>query len=108
MTIQNEIKRRSFPLAGIRVSAVSLPAFHDTTAQTRADTWQCPNTWQECGKINTLVDVTTIAQEAGFRYSVAVTEGLMAAIETIPSTLLTRGRAGAFMGRNLDGFPFRS
>ena len=36
-------------------------------------------------KIDTLVDVTTIAQEAGFRYCVAVTEGLMAAIETIPS-----------------------
>ena len=47
--------------------------------------WVYPNTWQECGKIDTLVDVTTIAQEAGFRYCVAVTEGLMAAIETIPS-----------------------
>ena len=27
--------------------------------------WVYPNTWQECGEIDTLVDVTTIAQEAG-------------------------------------------
>ena len=49
--------------------------------------WVYPNTWQECGEIDTLVDVTTIAQEAGFRCCVAVTEGLMAAIETIPTLL---------------------
>jgi hypothetical protein len=58
MTVQNEIKRSSFPL-----TRTHLPAFRDTTAGTH---WDAP-TWRES------------------RYSVRVTDGLMAAIERIPS-----------------------
>jgi hypothetical protein len=60
VTIQNEIKRSSFPR-----TRTDLPALADTTARTGWDTQ--PHPWQEC------------------RYSVAVTNGLMAAIEGIPA-----------------------
>jgi len=50
MTIQNDIKKSSFPLAATSASAESLPA-----------------------------------RRQGCRYSVAVTDGLMAAIERIPA-----------------------
>ena len=50
---------------------------------------------------------STLKRKAGFRCCVAVTEGLMAAKRQSHHTAQL-GRAGAFMGRNLDGFPFRS
>jgi hypothetical protein len=67
VTIQDETKWRSFPLAGTGAFDESLPVFNNRTARSRWDTQSRPNTWQRC------------------RYSVAVTDGLMAAIERIPS-----------------------
>ena len=60
MTIQNEIKRRSFTLAGTRVSAVSLPAFMTRLRRPRG---YAAMSQYVCDKADTLVDVTTIAQE---------------------------------------------
>jgi hypothetical protein len=51
----------------LALTRTRLHAFRKTTARADWDTQQCRNAWQDC------------------RYSVAVTDGLMAAIERIPS-----------------------
>jgi hypothetical protein len=55
-----------------------------------------------------LIDVTPTALEAGFRFPVAMTAALMAAVETIPQQYSHEDIEGRLWGRALDGVPGRS